>query len=75
MINMISIVSAVTSGDNADNQGLSALIDSAKNISSEDIQRYQSMSKAELLDEIKNSEHSAAVVTFIKGLLAKKFNS
>ncbi|GAF60314.1 hypothetical protein JCM18903_218 [Psychrobacter sp. JCM 18903] len=51
------------------------MIDSAKNISSEDIQRYQSMSKAELLDEIKNSEHSAAVVTFIKELLAKKFNS
>lgn len=68
------MLGAVTGSDNDEN-GLSGLIDSAKKISSEDIQRYQSMSKAELLDEIKNSEHSAAVVTFIKELLAKKFNS
>ena len=73
MMNMNDMLGAVTGGDNDEN-GLSGLIDSAKNISSEDIQRYQSMSKAELLDEIKNSEHSAAVVTFIKGLIAKKFN-
>ena len=74
MLNMNDMLGAVTGSDNDEN-GLSGLIDSAKYISSEDIQRYQSMSKAELLDEIKNSEHSAAVVTFIKELLAKKFNS
>ncbi|MDN3453255.1 MULTISPECIES: hypothetical protein [Psychrobacter] len=73
MMNMNDMLGAVTGGDNDEN-GLSGLIDSAKNISSEDIQRYQSMSKAELLDEIKNSEHSAAVVAFIKDLIAKKFN-
>ncbi|MBE0442239.1 MAG: hypothetical protein ACTH7W_09615 [Psychrobacter sp.] len=74
MINMNDMLGAVTGGDDADNNGLSALINSAKDISSEDIQRYQSMSKSELLDEIKNSEHSAAVVAFIKDLIAKKFN-
>ena len=73
MMNMNDMLGAVTGGDNDEN-GLSGLIDSAKNINSEDIQRYQSMSKTELLDEIKNSEHSAAVVAFIKDLVAKKFN-
>ncbi|MGO1251157.1 hypothetical protein [Psychrobacter sp.] len=75
MINMNDMMGAVTGSDNSDANGLSSLIESAKNISSEDIQRYQSMSKAELLEEVKNSEHSATVITFIKGLLEKKFNS
>ena len=77
MINMNTLLGAVkgdSNANNADNAGLSALIDSAKNLSSEDLARYQSMSKMELLQELKNSEHSATVISLIKGLLDKKFN-
>ncbi|PNK59640.1 hypothetical protein [Psychrobacter sp. FDAARGOS_221] len=71
-MNMKDMLGAVK-GDNAEgNSTLSGLMDIAKDINKEDLERYKNMSKAELLEELKNSEHSEKVVALIKGLIANK---
>lgn len=72
MINMNDVLGAVKGDDNSEGSGLSGLMDIAKDFNKEDLERYKNMSKTELLQEIKNSEHSEKVVTFLKGLLESK---
>lgn len=59
-------------GNKAEGNGLSGMMDMAKDFNMEELEKYKSMSKAELMEELKNSEHKEAVVTFIKGLIDKK---
>lgn len=61
-----------TDSNATDSNGLSGLMDMAKDINMEELERYKNMSKAELMEELKNSEHKETVVNFIKGLIAKK---
>lgn len=60
------------SADRNESGGLSGLMDMAKDIDMAELERYKNMSKAELMEELKNSEHKETVVNFIKGLIDKK---
>ncbi|WP_296405247.1 hypothetical protein [Psychrobacter sp.] len=71
-MNMNDILGGNKGDDNAEGNGLSGLMDIAKDFDMADIEKYKNMSKEELLEEVKNSEHSAKVVEFIKGLIASK---
>ncbi len=57
---------------NAEGNGLSGLMDIAKDFDMETLEKYKTMSKMEILEEIKNSEHSETVINYLKGLLASK---
>lgn len=59
-------------GNQAEGNGLAGMMDMAKDFNMEELERYKNMSKAELMEELKNSEHKETVVNFIKGLIAKK---
>ena len=59
-------------GNQAEGNGLAGLMDMAKDIDMAELERYKNMSKTELMEELKNSEHKEAVVNFIKGLIANK---
>ena len=73
MFNMNSVVDGLKGkAEESAEGGLTDLMDMAKDFSAEDLERYKGMSKLELISEIKNSEHSATVTQFLKGLLDKK---
>lgn len=73
MFNINNVVDGLKGkADDSTEGGLSDMMDMAKDFSAEDLERYKSMSKMELISEIKNSEHSATVIQFLKGLLDKK---
>ena len=59
-------------GNQAEGNGLAGMMDMAKDFNMEDLEKYKNMSKTELMQELKNSEHKETVVNFIKGLIAKK---
>lgn len=59
-------------GNQAESNGLAGLMDMAKDIDMAELERYKNMSKTELMEELKNSEHKETVVNFIKGLIANK---
>lgn len=71
-MNLNDITSAVKGNRDTDGGGLSGLMDMAKDFDMQDIEKYKNMSKTELLEEVKNSEHSAKVIEFLKGLIASK---
>lgn len=69
--------SAKGDNDNADSNatdsnGLSGLMDKAKDLNMDELAKYKDMSKEELIQELKNSEHTETVINFIKGLIDKK---
>lgn len=59
------------SGETSGN-GLSGLMDKAKDLNMDELAKYKDMSKEELIQELKNSEHTETVINFIKGLIDKK---
>lgn len=54
------------------NNGLAGMMDMAKDFNMEDLEKYKNMSKTELMQELKNSEHTETVINLIKGLIDKK---